>query len=83
MKNKEPEVKPKINYTVTLEVLAPVTLTYQILAEDEQEALEMMERKFLSPNIITKPKLLAMKKIKAIVYLRGQSIVKKIKNYIR
>ena len=83
MHKKEIEPKPKKNYTITLEVMAPVTLTYHILAEDEREALELMEKKVLSPDIITKPKLAGMKKIKAIVRLRYMTTIEKIKNYIR
>jgi hypothetical protein len=77
------EEKPKINYAVTLEILAPVTLTYNIVAENEDEALQLMEKKLLSPDVITKPKISLMRKLKAIVRLRGMINIMKIKNYIK
>lgn len=73
----------KTNYTIKLEALVPITLTYNITAETEQEAIQMMERGILSPTVMSRPKLSALRKLKASVYLRGQNIVKTIKNYVR
>ena len=84
MIDKQKVVVPvKTSYTIKLEALVPITLTYNIIAESEQQAMEMMERSILSPTILPRPRLSAMKKLKASVYLRGQTIVKMVKNYIR
>ena len=81
--NQSPVVPVKMNYTIKLEALAPITLTYTISAESEQQALEMMERMILSPVTISRPKIAALKKLKAIVYQYGTTILKATKNYIK
>jgi hypothetical protein len=85
-RKKEAEIKkktvaPKVKsyYDVKVECLVPTTLIYKVLADDEQEALEMITKK---PPTQMKPNLLLKKLIKATVYISGSSMVKLVKNYM-
>lgn len=70
--------KVKTYYDVKVECMLPATLTYKVLADDEQQALELIKNK--APNNV-KPNLLMKNIIKATVYLSGSSVVKFVKNY--
>lgn len=69
--------KPKQYYTVKIEATAPVFLTYKILAEDEEQALEMIKS---STPVDVKTDHSRVKKHKATVYLSGTTLVKLTKN---
>ena len=71
--------KAKSYYDVKVECLVPTMLTYRVLADDEQEALELIGKK---PPTQMKPNLLLKKIIKATVYIAGSSMVKLVKNYM-
>lgn len=73
------QVSNKQYYTVKLEVLAPTTLTYRILAENPEQALEMISRAPLSQAPM--PNLSKMKKIKANVWLAGTTLLQLVKNF--
>src|ERR1700743_414687 len=74
--SKTPE---KQYYNILLETLIPTTLTYRVLAESPEEALDMIKTAPLSgPPKLQFPKL---KKIKASIFLSGTSIIKLTKNF--
>lgn len=68
-------------FTVKVEVLAPVTLTYRIYAESPEEAADMAVKlagqKQFSPPTIAYGRL---KSLKAMVYSAGSSIIRLVKN---
>jgi hypothetical protein len=84
-KNKEKNVvekkKSKEYFTVKIETVAPVILTYKILAETPEEAAEMAGKKkgqqMSGPPIILFAKL---GKLKAKVYKAGTSLLQLTKN---
>ena len=65
-------------YTIKLEALVPTTLTFKVLAKDEKEALEKMQKEL---PISHKPNFMKRKNIKAIVYEFGNLLIKLTKNY--
>jgi hypothetical protein len=66
-------------YTITLEVTAPITLSYRVLADDPEQALELIKNASLSAS--PKPHLHKMKKHKATVHMSGTSTIKLTKTY--
>jgi len=78
---KKKVVAPKVKsyYDVKVECMVPITLIYKVLADDEQEALELFSKK--TPTQM-KPNLLLKKIIKATVYTSGSSMIKFVKNYM-
>jgi hypothetical protein len=73
-------VKPivKTYFDIKLEVMAPITLTYRVLAEDEKDALDQIKNK--SPNNM-KPNLSMKRLLKATVYTAGSTMVKLVKSF--
>jgi hypothetical protein len=84
LKKEEKPIQPpaKQYYTIKMEVTAPVTLTYRILAENAEQALELVMKSPMTVPMVAPPKpvLNRMKKLKASVYLAGTSLVKLVKN---
>lgn len=77
---KIPMVPPaKLYFTVVVEATAPLTLTYRVLAETPEQALELIKNAPMS--VPPKPQLARAKKHKASVYASGTSIIKLTKNY--
>lgn len=59
-------------FTVKLEALMPVEISYRIFAEDEKEAMEIVEKN-PTRELMGQPKLkwVGLRKIKAAVYKLG------------
>ncbi len=78
----KPEDKKSITpqyYTVKLEVMAPVILTYRILAESPEKAVEMLGQ---APMVqVPQVQFHKMKKLKAKIYITGTNLLKLIKNF--
>lgn len=78
----EKQKKPKNQYyTVKVETLAPVTLTYRIFAESPEQASDMALKlggqKQQTPPLINYGRIRALK---AIVYSAGTSMIQFVKN---
>lgn len=77
----EEKIPQKEYFTVKVEVLAPVTLTYRIYAESPEEAADMAVKqagqKQFSQPIIGYGR---MKSLKTMVYNAGTSMVRFVKN---
>lgn len=69
--------KPKFYYDVKVECLLPATLTYRVLAEDAQQAADMI--KGIQPNSV-QHKLIGRKELKLTVYDAGCTMIRFIKN---
>ncbi len=69
----------KKQYTVRVEVMAPVELTYKVWAVSPEEAMKDYDRSPLSQA--PKPILSRKRKIKATVYKLGTTIVEIQKKY--
>jgi len=67
-------------FTIKAEGIVPVELTYNIMAEDEEEALFLFEKHKRVP-VATKTKINGFKKTKATVYRQGTSNILKTKTY--
>lgn len=80
--SKKPLPPPPIKkyYDVKIECMLPATLTYRVLAEDPQQAAELIRG--LQPNSV-KHRLIGRKDIKLMVYDAGSSMIKLIKNLFR
>jgi len=75
---KKIEQPPVLHYfDVKVECMLPATLTYRVLAEDAQQAVE--KTKGLQPNSV-QHKLIGRKELKIRVYDAGSSILKWMKN---
>lgn len=77
---KEPVVE-KEYFTVKVEVLTPVILTYRILAETPEQAVDIAvknrgNQQFIPPSIVFSQ----MRAIKASVYKAGTNIIRYVKN---
>ena len=72
-------IKEKFYYSVNVETLLPATLTYRVLAEDAQQASELIRG--MSP-IGVKHKLIGKKDIKLTVYKAGSSLLEWSKNLL-
>lgn len=77
-KEKE-KIKPKYYYDVKVDVMLPAILTYRVLAEDPQQAAELI--KHMQPNSV-KHKLHGRKEHKLTVYDAGSSMIRFIKNLL-
>ncbi len=78
--DKKPAPLPPIKqyYTVKVEIMAPVTLTYIVLADDPQQALE---RAYSAPlSRLPEIHFSRMKRLKASIYLKGTNLLQFIKN---
>ena len=80
--NKKNKVQPKVKkwFDIKLECLTPTTITYRILADDEQDALKQMDKK--TPTSI-KPNIFKRKNLKATVYDGGSSLIRFIKSFVK
>lgn len=74
-----PPIKPKFYYDVKVECMLPATLTYRVLAEDAQQAAELIRG--MSPTGV-KHRLIGKKDIKLTVYDAGSSMIKWMKNLL-
>jgi len=75
---KSPILK-KIPYTVKVEVMAPVELTYRVWAETPEQAVELL--RYGSLTAPPKPVLSKQKRIKATVYKYGTIMIEFIKKF--
>lgn len=73
------KVKPKYYFDVKVEVMLPATLTYRILAEDAQQAAEMI--KGHQPNSV-QHRLIGRKELKLTVYDAGSTMIKWMKRLV-
>ena len=69
--------KPKFYYDVKVEAMLPATLIYRVLAEDAQQAADLIKQ--MQPNSV-KHRLIGRKEIKLTVYEAGCTVIKFIKN---
>ena len=69
--------KKKIYYNVVVETLLPATISYRVLAETAEEAVEMIRN--MRPSDV-KYRLNGRREIKLTVYEFGQCVVKYMKN---
>lgn len=67
------KIKPKFYFDVKVECMLPATLTYRILAEDAQQAAELI--KGTQPNSV-QHKLIGRKELKLTVYDAGSTMIK-------
>ena len=77
-KKKKPVIKQKQYYDIKLEAMVPCTITYRILADDEHDALNQMNKK--SPTGV-KPNVIRKQDIKATVYNAGSNIIRLAKAF--
>ncbi len=68
-------------YVIKMEVLAPTTLTYRVLAESPEEALQQAETRFLPLLGRPQPNLVQAKKLSAKVYKSNSAILDFSKKY--
>ena len=81
---KKEAAKPvqKQYYTVVLEVMAPVEMTFRVFAETPEDAAEMVSSGPLPPLYAApRPIISKMKRVKATVYKAGTNIYYLVKNY--
>jgi len=76
--NKE-EVIVKKYFDVRIETMLPAILTFRVLAEDANQAADLV--KGMTPNGV-KHKLIGRKDIKLSVYDAGSSMIRFVKNLI-
>lgn len=74
-----PPIKAKLYYDVKVECMLPATLTFRVLAEDAQQAAELIRG--MNPVGI-KHRLLGRKDIKLSVYDAGSTMLRWMKNLI-
>lgn len=77
-KKAPPPVKQKKYYDIKLEATVPCLITYRILADDEQDALNQMKTK--APDSV-RPNVSKKKDIKATVHDAGSSILRFTKTF--
>jgi len=71
--------KQKKYYDVKVEAMVPTTITYRILAEDEDQAAELAKK--ANPTAV-KPKLSNKKNLKLTVYDAGTTFIRLVRNFI-
>jgi hypothetical protein len=76
---KSPPIKAKLYYDVKVECMLPATLTFRVLAEDPQQAAELIRG--ASPTGV-RHRLIGRKDIKLSVYDAGSSMLRWMKNLI-
>lgn len=76
---KTAQIKPKFYYDVKEECTLPAVVTYRVLAEDPQQAAELV--KGMSP-IGVQYKIAGKRGIKLSVYEAGSSMLKWVKNLL-
>jgi hypothetical protein len=83
LEKKLPKVPVKSYFTVKMEVMSPVVLTYRIYAESPEEAVTLAVKQ--SGQQMTSPPQIIwgrLKHLKATVYASGSSLVKYVKNLV-
>jgi hypothetical protein len=75
-KKKAKEPKLKFYFDVKVEVMLPATLTYKVLAEDAQQAVNLI--KGMQPHSVNH-KLIGRKELRLKVYDTGGSMIRFIK----
>ena len=78
MANKD-KIPDKKYFEIRIETMLPATLTYRVLAEDANQAVELMRGQ--SP-VGVKHRLIGKKDIKLTVYDSGSSIIRLVKNLL-
>jgi len=79
LKKKANQPKPKTYFDVKVECMLPATLTYRILAEDANQAAELIKGK--SPNSVHH-KLVGRKELMLKVYDAGSNLMKFMKKLL-
>lgn len=74
-----PKIKEKHYYDVKVECMLPATLTFRVLAEEPEQALDLIRG--MSPTSV-KHRLLGRKDTKVSVYEAGTSMLKWMKNLL-
>lgn len=74
------DIKNKQQFSVKLECLIPATITYRVIASDEQEALKEID-KYSTKVVAFQENKNKKIKIKATVYKLNTSMVKLSKTY--
>jgi hypothetical protein len=74
-----PPIKPKLYYDVKVECMLPATLTFRVLAEDAQQAADLIRG--INPTTV-QHRLLGRKDIKLSVYDAGSTMLRWMKNLI-
>lgn len=75
----QPQPKPKFYYDVKVECMLPATLTYRVLAEDPQQAADLIKGK--SPNSV-QHKLIGRKELVLRVYDASGCMIKFMKKLL-
>lgn len=76
---KQPAPKPKYYYDVKVECMLPAVLTYKVLAEDPQQAAELIRGK--QPNHV-QHKLIGRKELVMRIYDAGSSMMRFMKKLV-
>ncbi len=79
MMQKNNKIKQLKYYDVKVDTLLNSTITFRVLAEDENQAIELIKK---HTPVGVKYKLIGRKDKKITVYEAGSSIIKFIKNLI-
>jgi hypothetical protein len=74
-----PPIKPKLYYDVKVETMLPATLTFRVLAEDPQQAAELI--KGMSP-VGVHHRLAGRRDKKLTVYEAGSSMIKWVRDLV-
>ncbi len=69
--------KPKFYYDVKVDVMLPAILNYRVLAEDAEQAANMIKN--IQPNAVNY-KLIGKRELKLTVYDAGCTVIKFMKN---
>ena len=69
--------KPKFYYDVKVEAMLPATLIYRVLAEDPEQAAQLIKN--MTPNSV-QHRLIGRKELKLTVYDAGCSMIRHIIN---
>lgn len=77
-------MQTKQKYLVTLEGLVPVTLTYEVFAEDQEEAYKIIDSGYFRSQLLKPPfyDLQRLRKKKIVIKDVLSGVVKLMKNYI-
>jgi len=76
----EKKKNEKKYYDCTLECLVPATITWRVLASNENEALQIVNATTTSPTSV-KYRLNLRRKIKFAIFDAGTTIIRLIKNF--
>ena len=77
--DKLPKIKEKFYFDVKLDCMLPATLTYRVLAEDPQQAADLIKN--MSPTGVNH-KIIGKKDLKLSVYNAGGSFLRWTKNLL-